>query len=1280
MRGSPRRMLSSRANSPEKTPVRGGAAPEGRPDAEMVRYWVQEEGGRPVSSEIQKKFKVGYTVAQDLADEYHAKHGNAPAPNEPAPAPTAERGHSFKEGDRVEWLDRDKKRLSGTVRGFSGKYGVEVDVDQIQAAAGVPIGRLETVRSEILNPESRKPSGPRPRRVTVEVEGKTHEVDLTPEQETEYRKAEGEHASKLRHAEHAAGSDKQRAEGLKRAAGMELSAEKRRITGKLTAREAAAAEKAAAAHVPGRRVTVTAADGAVFHGEVVTQPAFGKTKVRLDDGTERAYSHDQVKVSGPITESRPETAPPPSVPEKATNGSAAPAAGETAPPPAPAEKPATFGADNKIFTQERYESAREKMLKKLGELKSGIDPEMISLGIELAGYHIEGKSREWSGYVKSMLEDFSKHAEKIRPYLRSWYEAVRHYPGIDGEGMSSAADIAAFEHAEHVRTTDAERRAYRDELKIGDGLSFMDGSQRVAGTIIGDEGYTWKVALQDGDQFIAKNRADLRHAETPEKAPEAHAEPTPAPEKAAAVPEKPEPVQEKPARAPVNYDDNTIQHFKEGDRVEIHAGHLAGRHGEITKVDKTTWRTHAYGQQNGPTVETKFHYDIKTDNGLTTTSRGVGIRPEGEMPASVTPDIEVDLGGVKRHQDPASVFESISSWQRNERNARDQARRARKPENIRQHLRTADVAKRNHTRLQELFDAWAAEHPEAAAKIRPEPTQRAENAPAQSSSAPVSDAAFEIRPGTHTRDGYKIWTVIPKERSDADTFARWKRSAKDHDGYWSNYNGNGAVKGFVFKSAEDAAAFVKEHSPKAEEAPKRSELTPKPSELAPKPSELTPEQMRSLNAYAEQIDTVLSNADISPQQSEYLWKNYREDLKKAVRRGDEGETPTQVVVRLGKVLDDLKKGKVEAEEAPHGSDSNPAAQSAPGAVEQPGTASPRALDGAPSPEGRTPEARGTAERGSAGRSDESPQSEPESASGGAGNVRRDVQPAPRGEGVPTGESGRQAGSSPGERTVPAEPSLAHPVTDRRNFILSPEDHDWVSTGNKRARATDNLAAIRLVKQLEAEGRLATPEEQRILARYAGYGGISEETFRPYNRYNDPNKHEWIRLSDELRKNVTTAEWNAISNSTQNAHYTAPQIIKPMWDAVMRMGLKDIPRPKILEPSMGVGHFFGMMPEEIRGHARLTGVEKDPITAAIARQLYQDADIQASAFEKAAVPDNYYDLAISNVPFGDILISDPSYTRSKRKFLTSQIHDYFFAKGLDKVRPAGWRCSSPPAAR
>ena len=220
----------------------------------------------------------------------------------------------------------------------------------------------------------------------------------------------------------------------------------------------------------------------------------------------------------------------------------------------------------------------------------------------------------------------------------------------------------------------------------------------------------------------------------------------------------------------------------------------------------------------------------------------------------------------------------------------------------------------------------------------------------------------------------------------------------------------------------------------------------------------------------------------------------------------------------------------------------------------------------------------------------------------------------------------------------------------QNFRITDDD---LGKGSAKEKFRNNVIAIRTLKQIEDENRVATPEEQQILSQYVGWGGLADAF--------DETKSAWSSEYQELKSLLTQEEYNSARESTLNAHFTSPVIIRGIYDVLGQLGFE---KGNVLEPAMGVGNFFGMLPEAMQD-SRLYGVELDGLTGRIAKQLYPKADIRISGFEKTNFQNDFFDVAVGNVPFGNYKVSDKPYDR-----LNFQIHDYFFAKTLDKVRPGG----------
>ena len=228
--------------------------------------------------------------------------------------------------------------------------------------------------------------------------------------------------------------------------------------------------------------------------------------------------------------------------------------------------------------------------------------------------------------------------------------------------------------------------------------------------------------------------------------------------------------------------------------------------------------------------------------------------------------------------------------------------------------------------------------------------------------------------------------------------------------------------------------------------------------------------------------------------------------------------------------------------------------------------------------------------------------------------------------------------------------------DRGNYRINVDDK--IGEGGKVEKYECNVAAIRLLKRLETEGRYATPEEQAVLVKYTGWGGLSEA-------FKESNEGKWKERSEELKDLLGESEYRSASRSTINAHYTDPEIARRVWKAALRLGYSGGPT---LEPAAGVGHFFGVRPLGVP--IEMHGIEMDSISGRIAQHLYQSADIRIMPYENVRMEENRYNLIISNVPFSDVKPYEDSKTRTPGLDGRYALHDFYFLKSLYGTRPGG----------
>ena len=363
------------------------------------------------------------------------------------------------------------------------------------------------------------------------------------------------------------------------------------------------------------------------------------------------------------------------------------------------------------------------------------------------------------------------------------------------------------------------------------------------------------------------------------------------------------------------------------------------------------------------------------------------------------------------------------------------------------------------------------------------------------------------------------------------------------------------------------------------------------------------------------------------------------------------------------------ESKIETEK-PHEPQAHQTARAAGNPQEVPSVSSPASQGGAartpvPSEGSRATEAGGNA-RGSAGQPHGTSVERPEgregqgnepARSGRTGAAEHPPAQRTRGGTSPTGSRGADGRAI--ESPVPEHPeearTTAAELRNQRNYHISDEEAAAIGSGGEKAKLNSNLDALELLKKIQEEGReVATPDEQKILAKYVDFGGLVGMLERPY---------DYPQQYARYQKILTPAEQQEIKETLPNTHYTSMEMVDATWKALQRLGFK---RGRWIEPGMGIGNFVGRVPEKIAEHSEIYGVERNPLTGSMAKLLYPDAKIQVKPFQQFQIPNNSFDAAIGNVPFQDVNITDdPAY-----KDLKLNLHNYFIVKTLDKLKPGG----------
>jgi len=954
------------------------------------------------------------------------------------------------------------------------------------------------------------------------------------------------------------------------------------------------------------------------------------------------------EVVGSAQQGKEGAAAPPSAEVTAPTLKAPPQGGVSVPAsekltPVSKRKPADYGSTNKIVSTERANELREKLRKKLNQVSAGIDPELFAMASELSVYHIEAGARSFAAYSKAMLSDLG---DKIKPYLKALYLGARNWPGIDKAGMDTEAQLETAEKTAPGQTADMLGGKNSSQQAIHDAEIERQKKMAEAPPVEAGEGdlFSGKAKQTDIEDVTKAKPIDERLV--PKSAIS-----TPALDK---------------IKAQGNHEE---QKFKVGERVVINNNHneeMTGRHGVVTEAKRIGWTTTVlFG--SGPTESSSsYTYHVKTDAGVETDMRATDLEVETGIAPKVSDDVKMPEGLYT----PRHALQLIEHSKGYIRNAEAAAERARNADKIEGHKKAAERYRKELDARTRAFEAWAALNPEEAAKVRGElstakadenwwnheltPVGR-ENAAneagikiqtnttrwnyigmsereklsavrasgknldsgsATETAVPVvaGDAAATLKAAgltvrkTKTNKGSDVWEVSGDTRAHKDTIksmgGRWYGPKK----VWSFYKGD---------PSERLAERLPKPKTVAAAAITETPATPIPP---PRDKEKTPfeEGQAAFSAGKTRIAPMAMSS---------------EEMTEWYRGWDKANLAAPVP---GEIDEQANEGRIVSEETTNAPAQQPnlEAGNRGGNIEaRPAGRTDRRPLGVGVEEGNL--GAGT-ERGTAGENQEP---------GGTGSTNAG------------GREGGRAEQPPGaSRTDGAvrDQSERRPVTGRQDFTIT--DADEIGVGGTKTKYQNNVAAIRLLKQITEQDRLATPEEQAILAKYVGWGGIKGAF--------DPNNKGWTKEYTELKDLLTQEEYEAARRSILDAHYTSVPIVRGIWSGLRRMGFDG---GRVLEPSVGVGNFFGLMPKGLRSASTLLGVELDRITGAIAHHLYQTADISSPmGFQAINLPSGSFDAVVGNPPFGSQKLFDANH-KELSKF---SIHNFFIAKALDKLRPGG----------
>lgn len=984
--------------------------------------------------------------------------------------------------------------------------------------------------------------------------------------------------------------------------------------------------------------------------------------------------------------------------------------------PAPAAEAATQSAfsGNKIFTADKVAAARERIRSKLGQLNSGIDPEMLVDGMTIAGAYIESGVRKFSEYAKLMTADLG---EGVKPYLLSFWEGARNYPGLDTKGMTSTEDSAkefaallkpadlkteavgtvdkkpatrtrktgassditltndwGVDHidgygenstgaetgsdlkTQFLKETEKYLKAVADELEKAGFGSYLDVKGRPRKTVMtnpagdavsgdvmmsmaGPNGVGAYVSIggtsmrgtvpvtQSGVAILYRGSSANDHSgsrypnrwapvdlSAADLAKLIMAEV--AREEARSKPKQPEaPVE--PAKFYEGLDDNQIDEIIETYRIR--AGGLGIVRNQVRDVIDKIWAK-KFANVTKKEIDIRYLIDselAKVDSiiadafidGFKQVAEALKSRKpktDSKAPASVK-DLAVDGGSVQ------ALVEWIAA---NSKNKSYQA-----------------IASRIAGQIPSGIDLMVVESGTNLRKAIP-------------SSMNSSLGALWTTYENITRKVVTERTLILKGASFSENGLNEETILHELIHAATNEAINQGAK-FVTEQANPTLfKAVKELYELQNQVVDYLNKNPDYAKSIGLTFNIAASDVKELVAWGltnEKFQEVLSKIKVAQGS---LWDKFVQIVAQAIGVSRNDENALSQLLRVSGGLFDAIENKGGKTNEPKQLD-EPSKGPLAGASADPV----QPAESERETKGRT---EGSSDKNLSG-------AEPAGGSGVSGT--RSVGNGAGAVSVPKGRSTGPRNKSSSAENAGSNEADARPAAGLTADELPDSafniDADAIGKGGAKTKYKNNVAAIRILKQLQAEGRQATRQEQEALSLYVGWGGIPQA----FERTDGSASSGWDKEVKELKELLTTEEYEAAEQSTRNAHYTSPQIVSAMWRAVERMGFTG---GKLIEPSVGVGNFFGLMPADIRSASALHGVELDKITAGLAANLYPEAKIANMGFQEYNIPDGYFDLAIGNPPFGAEKLYD-----GKRKHLSGfSIHNYFFARSVDALRPGG----------
>ena len=835
------------------------------------------------------------------------------------------------------------------------------------------------------------------------------------------------------------------------------------------------------------------------------------------------------------------------------------------------QKPKAEASENRLVSDDRAAELRARLKAKLSQLNSGIDPEILAIGTELAVYHIERGARKFSAFAKNIANDLGVSVDKIRPYLRSWYNGARDMMedmGADIQGMDSAdtvrAELAKLDNSQQDSGENFTELPNGLTEELGDSVAYEPSSKSVEQQpIIHTEGKKKEIATTD----VVKDSFDKAKTKQTKAEYDAMLKGFVADIEAAikVAPDKPFSIE-----VPIVWKARTTSDGSPTVKNYIAAKDLMtlDNLGDVIDSIKNTIKgdTESYLQERAINVISDAVNEYQTNYGNAPLRIVFDVKGDGRF--NVRNDKQTLENFLKKVKNNSGFKPPVKSMGGRETFNRVNAIRDMLKDSGDQYrtLNAYEMAKSMGYPIVygdygdygiiamvvlDTFD-YADHTFHTAVQLNALEGGKKENIGAFSV---VTEQGISIAPATTQKEAKASLTkaVKPNEGDKIDRALRSHRSVRN-------------MAEFRSQSELQQQFEAKLYASQGLELPENQEDTAN-------------EQPTSSTLNSQGMSDVQGGRGRTPQSNDTQANNTNVETGVSAGSGTTGTTQ------------------------------------------------------------------------STGRS---------SIRGSGKNVANDAGVSGRGN-----ESSRREGAS-GTTTLSTDQptrleSPAAVANNAADFHMS--DPELIIGGTQVKRFDKNKASLELLEELNNEGRQATPEEQAILAGYTGWGSFGQDLFQgTWDKPIFKDDGVWKERNLWLREALGQEAWESAKNSTINAHFTDPYTVAAMWSMAEKMGFTG---GRVLEPAIGTGNFISLMPMHIKQRSQVTGIDLDITTAAIAKQLFPESNIQNMPYQKSKTPDNFYDLVISNVPFADIKIADRRYNQ-----FNPNLHDYYFLKMLDQVRPGG----------